>query len=70
MRERRFAFVLRLWIEHDDRNDALLLRGSLQAVESERARYFTSLDDIPNLVRELTGWRSAMLANSADIDTD
>jgi hypothetical protein len=33
-------------------------------------RYFTSLDDIPDLVRELTGWRSAMHSNRADIDID
>ena len=56
MRERRFAFVLRLWIEHSDREEAPLVRGSLQAVESDRARYFTSLDDIPDLVRDLAGW--------------
>jgi hypothetical protein len=70
MRERRFAFVLRLWIEHGDQNDAPVLRGSLQAVESDRARYFTSLDDIPDLVRELTRWRSRRPANHVEIDVE
>jgi hypothetical protein len=51
MRERRFAFVLRLWLEHGDQNEPSLLRGSLQAAESDRARYFTSVDDLPALLR-------------------
>jgi hypothetical protein len=51
MRERRFAFVLRLWIEDSHPNDAPLVRGSLQAAESDRARYFTSVDDLPALLR-------------------
>lgn len=51
MRERRFAFVLRLWLEHGDLNDVPVLRGSLQAAESDRVRYFTSVDDLPALLR-------------------
>ncbi|MBI5567103.1 MAG: hypothetical protein HY870_19555 [Chloroflexi bacterium] len=52
MRERRFAFVLRLWIEHDDRNEVSALRGSLQAAEVDGVRDFTSVDDLPALLRE------------------
>jgi hypothetical protein len=53
MRERRFAFVLRLWIEHSDREEAPLLRGSLQAAGAEQARYFTSLADLMALLSDL-----------------
>jgi hypothetical protein len=52
MRERRFAFVLRLWIEDGHPNDAPLVRGSLQAAEADRVRYFTSVDDLPALLRD------------------
>ena len=52
MRECRFAFVLRVWIEDGAGNDAPVLRGSLQAAEAVRTRYFTSLDDLPALLRD------------------
>ena len=70
MRERRFAFVLRLWIAHGERNEAPVLRGSLQAVESDRARYFTSLDDIPDLVRGLMEWQRDVHTDHAEIDVE
>jgi hypothetical protein len=70
MRERRFAFVLRLWIEHSDQGEAPRVRGSLQAAGAEQARYFTSLDDIPDLVRELAGWQRSRHADHTEIDVE
>ncbi|VAW32278.1 hypothetical protein MNBD_CHLOROFLEXI01-3371 [hydrothermal vent metagenome] len=57
MSPNRFVFVIRLWHE-DVRNmeRPLELRGSVQMVNGERVLYFNSLNQVPTLLRQLTGW--------------
>lgn len=54
----RFSFVLRLWTEtvRSGLNSRPMPRGSLQLVDSDQVRYFSSLDKIPEILREITGW--------------
>ncbi len=58
MAGRRFAFVLRLWMEGDpeDLDAPPSVRGSLQAVDAERTYYFSSFEGILELLRDFTGW--------------
>ncbi len=57
MNPNRFAFVVRLWNEVDRQaGRPLELRGSVQMVNDERVLYFHSLDQVPALLRQLTGW--------------
>ncbi len=57
MNPNRFAFVVRLWNEVDcQAGRPLELRGSVQMVNDERVLYFHSLDQVPELLRQLTGW--------------
>ncbi len=48
----RFAFVLRLWIE-EDAGGRLALRGSIQQVSSAEVHYFSGLEQVPALLREV-----------------
>ena len=59
MRERRFAFVLKLWTETTESTSGpwSTLRGSVQAVDSDQVRYFHALDRIPEILQEITGWQ-------------
>ena len=41
MADQRFSFVLRLWFE-----SGATLRGSLQMVDADQVRYFSSLDQM------------------------
>ena len=57
MNPNRFAFVVRLWNEVDRQaGRPSELRGSVQMINDEKVLYFHSLDQIPALLRELTGW--------------
>lgn len=49
----RFACVIRIWQEAPPEPDgrAAVLRGSLQMVDSGAIFYFTSLEQIPSLLR-------------------
>lgn len=51
----RFAFVLRIWLEHNphDREAPPVLRGSIQPVDAELVYYVSSLDEIPYRLRVL-----------------
>jgi hypothetical protein len=53
---KRFTFVLRLWTETDLKIQPIL-RGSLEVVESHRVHYFSSLDQIPDILQKVTGWQ-------------
>ena len=69
MASRRFAFVLWLWIETDAPDTGHgMLRGSLEVVGVKQIRYFTSLDQLPQLLREITGWPDA--ANSGQRENE
>ena len=50
-KEHRFTFILRLW-----RETATSLRGSLQLVDSDQIHYISSLDEIPDVLRDVTEW--------------
>jgi hypothetical protein len=56
--KQRFAFVLRLWLETATGNSEANVnwRGSLEVVEPKQLYYFNSLDHIPRILREVTGW--------------
>lgn len=55
----RFAFVIRLWQEVDRQSSRPSeLRGSVQMVNEERTLYFNALEQIPELLRQLTGWEA------------
>jgi hypothetical protein len=57
MTPNRFAFVVRLWHEVDPQaGRPSELRGSVQMVNDERVLYFHSLNQVPELLRQLTGW--------------
>lgn len=58
MAKQRFAFVLRLWLETEVNHATTgrVLRGSLELVEPREVHYFNSLDQIPALLRAITGW--------------
>ena len=55
MSDERLAFVVRVWHEavDDDEKRPSTLRGSLQRVDNNDICYFRSLDEIPNLMRQL-----------------
>jgi hypothetical protein len=57
--KQRFTFVLRLWLETEASNTTtgMILRGSLELVEPKGVYYFNSFDQIPALLRTITGWR-------------
>ena len=61
---RRFAFVLRLWAEEDTAGQPAL-RGSLQLIQAAEVHYFSHLDQIPALLREVMG---GWLKRSGDQD--
>lgn len=65
MSKKRFAFVLRVWNEatpaQEDRSPEV--RGSLQLANSDEIRYFHSLDEIPAILRNMTGWNHATRPN-------
>jgi hypothetical protein len=56
---KRYALILRLWTEVSASSTSLrpALRGSLQQVNSDEIRYFSSLDTIPEIVRQMMGWQ-------------
>ena len=55
----RFAFVIRLWQEVDRQSSRPSeLRGSVQMANEERTLYFNDLEQIPELLRQLTGWEA------------
>jgi hypothetical protein len=57
---KRFSFILRLWDEATPRqaDGSPELRGSLRSVHTDEVFYFNSLDEIPQIVRAITGWES------------
>ena len=58
----RFAFIVRVWLEESSsRPDATpsQLRGSVQTANADAVRYFTSFDDLPHLLRELSNLDTA-----------
>jgi hypothetical protein len=51
----RYAFIVRLWLEDNQTSqESPRLRGSIQPANADRIYYFTSLDDLPHLLRELS----------------
>ena len=62
MAQERYAFVIRLWNEAKKQparqQPVVVLRGSLQAADSEEVYYFDSLDKIPELLKQVTGWEN------------
>jgi hypothetical protein len=52
MERGRRAYVLRIWHEDQSPNEETFWRGSLQAVETGEIRYFTSLEQIADLLRQ------------------
>jgi hypothetical protein len=55
MAERRYAFILRVWLNTDSVTP-LTLRGSLQPAASDQIHYFASLEDIPRILAHLLNW--------------
>ncbi len=51
MNPERFAFIIRIW--HEAEPEEPQLRGSVQLVSSEDKAYFSSLDEVPKLLRQL-----------------
>jgi hypothetical protein len=58
MAQKRYAFVIRLWNEAPEgpANRPIQMRGSLQLAHVDQLIYFDSIDKIPDLLRQLTGW--------------
>ncbi len=60
MTQERYAFVIRLWNEARKlpakQQPVVELRGSLQVADSDEVYYFDSLEKIPELLRQVTGW--------------
>lgn len=52
MNQDRLAFVIRIWYEAELDNPQL--RGSIQLVASNERAYFSSLDEVPNLLRSMS----------------
>jgi hypothetical protein len=72
VREKRIAFVLRLWTETADLDPHATpaLRGSLQRADTGQVHYFAALDDLPAILRGLMGWsNSAQHSNAGEDDT-
>jgi hypothetical protein len=60
----RFAFIVRIWVEESSSTpDSPHLRGSVQTANAEIVRYFTSFDDLPHLLRELSNLDAALSQN-------
>lgn len=61
MPKQRFTFILRVWLETDAgaKSAEPILRGSLQPINSPLISYFSSLQEISELVHKLGGWRAA-----------
>jgi hypothetical protein len=60
MPSERFAFIVRIWLEESSPSpDSSRLRGSVQTAITNEAHYFTSLDDLPCLLRELASLKTA-----------
>ena len=58
MSSRRFAFILRVWNEapaHGQEGPPEV-RGSLRLANSEEVVYFRSVDELPHILRRMTGW--------------
>ncbi len=58
----RFAFIVRVWLEKSGSPpDAApgQLRGSVQTANADQVHYFTSFDDLPYLLRELSNLDAA-----------
>jgi hypothetical protein len=67
MPDQRCAFVVRLWRPAPrPGHPPPGLRGSLQPAGSAEVRYFDALDDLPALLRDLTGWEAAEGGDGAD----
>ena len=49
MNRDRFAFIIRIW--HEAESEDSPIRGSIQLVSSDKKVYFSSLDDVPDLMR-------------------
>ncbi|MFO7536528.1 MAG: hypothetical protein R6X32_00535 [Chloroflexota bacterium] len=60
----RFAFIVRVWLEkNSSTSDSPQLRGSVQTASADTVRYFTSFDDLPHLLRELSNLDAAFGQN-------
>ncbi len=55
----RFAFVLRVWTETATTGhpNQPALRGSLESVESKQIHYFSSFNQIGEILQQVTGWQ-------------
>lgn len=71
MSQRRYAFIVRLWQEGASAVGSSL-RGSLQAVDSEKVHYFSSLDEISALLRQITRapWHRSRQENNPQSPTE
>ena len=66
MSSARFAFIVRVWIEENRSNSDAApsqLRGSVQTANANTVRYFTTFDDLPHLLRELSNLDAALSQN-------
>jgi hypothetical protein len=62
----RFAFIVRVWLEKNSStpdSPRPQLRGSVQTANADTVRYFTSFDDLPHLLRELSNLDAASSQN-------
>jgi hypothetical protein len=60
MPSERFAFIVRVWLEKSSSPpDSPHLRGSVQTANADKVHYFTSFDDLPHLLRELSNLDAA-----------
>lgn len=62
MEQERYAFIIRVWREPpvDVLDPSPQMRGSIQAVNSEKRLYFDSFARLPDLLAELTHWQNAI----------
>lgn len=60
----RFAFIVRVWLEESSSpsgaDPVSQLRGSVQTANADKVRYFTSFEDLPHLLRELSNLDTAI----------
>jgi len=58
MHSKRYAFILRVWVEVDGTLPGTSWRGSLQKVDGESLSYFDSLPMLIALLTAATGWEA------------
>ena len=51
MNHERFAFIIRIWFEAEP--EFSQMRGSIQLVSSTEKVYFSSLDEVPDLLHTI-----------------